>query len=315
MAFTDTWNASFEAAPADVDDIGDGASEIRELKLALRERLQADHYHAIAGVDADHGEHKKITLHAPIAKPSSVVNKAFIYGKDVNSKIELHYLDEDDNEIQLTSAGILNPGLLLDEDDMASDSEEQASTQQSIKAFVGSHIENIWIPAGSLIPLGTNGAGAGTWEHPVNLIVLDYFAFDGATVEAAAFNIALPDGWDLGTVRAKFYWSPGDVIASAGDKVEWGLAATSLPDDGAIDVALGTPQIIYDTVLAGVRDDMHITDPIPALTIGGTPLLQNLTHFKLYRNTGSANDDMTEDAWLFGIMLQLTIDQTVAAWA
>jgi len=315
MAFSDTWNGAWEIAPADIDDVGDGASEIRELKLAIRERLEADHYFDPAGTDADHGEHKQITLHEPIATPGNIANKAFLYGKDVGDKIELHFLDEDDNEIQLTSAGLLNPALLLDEDDMASDSEDYAPTQQSVKAFMGSHIENIWIPAGSLIPLGTNGAEASTWEHPNNLIIMDLYAFDGATVEAVAFNIALPDGWDLGTIRAKFYWSPGDVIASAGDKVEWGLAALAIADDDAIDAALGTPQIIYDTVLAGVRGDMHITDPIPALTVGGTPTLGELTHFKIYRNTGSANDDMTEDAWLFGVMLELMVDQTVTAWA
>ena len=58
MAYTDTWNAAFEALPADANDIDEGADRIRDSKLAIRERMEKDHYMAIAGTDADHGEHK-----------------------------------------------------------------------------------------------------------------------------------------------------------------------------------------------------------------------------------------------------------------
>ena len=108
MAFTATWNAAFEASPADGDNISEGAGKIRNLKRDMRETLEVDHYFDKAGTQADHGEHLKLTLHAPISTPSNVANKGFLYGKDISSKIELHYLDEDDNEVQLTNAGALN---------------------------------------------------------------------------------------------------------------------------------------------------------------------------------------------------------------
>lgn len=108
MAFTRTWNAAYEAQPADTENISLGASRIRNLKTDIQERLEVDHFHA---GDAQDGEHKKLTLGAPIAKPANIANKGFLYGKDVNAKIELFYLDEDDNEVQLTSAGALNAPL------------------------------------------------------------------------------------------------------------------------------------------------------------------------------------------------------------
>lgn len=109
MAFTITWNAAYEAAPADSQDLDLGATRIREGRKAVRERLEVDHvFSDVNDTDADSGEHKKITFTAPIAAPGSVAaSKGIVYIKDVSSKAELHWMDEDENEIQLTTAGAL----------------------------------------------------------------------------------------------------------------------------------------------------------------------------------------------------------------
>lgn len=85
-----------------------GAERIREMKLAIQERQNADHYWALTGNevnDVNSGQHRQITFHSPISKPTEVVNKAFLYTKDVNSVVELFWLDEEGNERQLTSEG------------------------------------------------------------------------------------------------------------------------------------------------------------------------------------------------------------------
>ena len=82
MAFTRTWNATYEAAPAGSTDVSAGDDRIRDFKLDIRERLNIDHYHDPAGTDADHGEHRKITFHEPISTPANVVNKGFLFMKD-----------------------------------------------------------------------------------------------------------------------------------------------------------------------------------------------------------------------------------------
>ncbi len=102
--FTDTWNAAFEALPADVEVASQGAGRIRTHKKGVRERLEVDH--SWVGNAAD-GEHKKITFFLQTVDPSNVANKGFVYTKDANSKVELFWEDEDANVIQITSAGKL----------------------------------------------------------------------------------------------------------------------------------------------------------------------------------------------------------------
>jgi hypothetical protein len=104
MPHTDTWDASFEALPTDSNYVYEVDNYIRQLKLAIRERMAKDHYMAIAGTDADHGEHVKVTLRVGSA-PSAVADKGFLYAKDVSAKAELFYRDEDGDEVQLTNAG------------------------------------------------------------------------------------------------------------------------------------------------------------------------------------------------------------------
>ncbi|MCW7076425.1 MAG: hypothetical protein OCU18_03925 [Candidatus Syntrophoarchaeum sp.] len=105
MAYSNIWNASFEASPSGTTgNVADGDDIIRELKLAIRERMQKDHYFDPSGTDADHGEHKKVTLRV-CSTPDNVADKGFLYAKNYNSKAELHYLDEDNNEVLLTKSG------------------------------------------------------------------------------------------------------------------------------------------------------------------------------------------------------------------
>jgi len=104
MAYTDTWDANFEAAPADSDNVSEGAERIRDTRIGIRERLEKDHYMDIAGTDVDHGEHKWVTLREQASAPGKVADKGFLYIKDVGSGVEeLFYEDEAGNEIQLTS--------------------------------------------------------------------------------------------------------------------------------------------------------------------------------------------------------------------
>lgn len=102
-----TWDSAFEAAPADIDDISDGAGEIREFKIAVRERFATDHYIDLTGTNADHGEHSKVTLRKQTSKPTAEADKGYIYTKIVSDKVELFYENEEGTEIQLTVGGAL----------------------------------------------------------------------------------------------------------------------------------------------------------------------------------------------------------------
>ena len=160
---------------------------------------------------------------------------------------------------------------------------------------------NMWITAGAFAPRSTNGAEANTEEYATNDINLDQFLFDATTEEGIQAQIAMPDEWDRGIVKAKMYWDPA-TGASANDGVAWGISAGALSDDDVIDTALGTEVVVTDLVLA--VGDLHITDATGETTIGGTPALGDLTILQIVRKVSNPVDDMTEDAKLFGVMLQ-----------
>jgi hypothetical protein len=171
----------------------------------------------------------------------------------------------------------------------------------------------IWVDAGAMVSTTTAGADANTNEYGTNDVNWDYLAFDtGGTEEQAQFKIVMPEQWNLGTIKAKFYWSSASG-STAGDTVEWGLKGRALANDDAIDSAFGTEQVITDTVLAGTNGDVHITAATPAITIGNTPALNDICAFEVHRNT-DGTDNMAEDAWLFGILIQITTTSTIAAW-
>lgn len=103
MAFSDTWNAAFEADPADVDNISGGAVDIRDFKVAVQERGEIDHSWAGNG---DDGKHTQITFVNPISTPGDVANEGMVYTKTVSGKAELFWKDEDGNELQITTVGL-----------------------------------------------------------------------------------------------------------------------------------------------------------------------------------------------------------------
>ena len=171
--------------------------------------------------------------------------------------------------------------------------------------------DTLWVGAGAMIPCTTNGAEPATQEYGTNDIDLDVLAFDGgATEERAQFTVVMPENWDRGTVKAKFFWTNASG-ASAADTVEFGIKAGALGNDDAIDAALGTAVTVSDTLIAA--GDLHVSSATGAITVGGTPALGDLVQFEVYRNT-DGTDDMAEDAWLIGVLIQFTRNNTISAW-
>lgn len=177
---------------------------------------------------------------------------------------------------------------------------------------IDTHYDTIFIPASAMTPTATNGAVGSTAEYATNDINMDYLLFDGATEQYAEFQFPMPENWDRSTIKAKFFWS-SDSGSTANDTVEWEIAGGALSNDDAIDAALGTAQVISDALLADNGTDLQVSGATPALTVGGTPALGDLVHFKVSRNVGGT-DDMTENARLFGVWIQYKANTSVAAW-
>lgn len=95
MALTNDWNSTYEAVPANSDEISEGAEKIRDLKQDIRERINVDHYVGNTAVVApsaaqitasDTGYHRQVTLGEKSAIPSTPSSTfAEIFAFDANS--------------------------------------------------------------------------------------------------------------------------------------------------------------------------------------------------------------------------------------
>ncbi len=59
MALTNTWDSAFEASPAGTDDPSVGDDKIRQVKAAVRERAEKEHYWRTAESSSIHGWHRE----------------------------------------------------------------------------------------------------------------------------------------------------------------------------------------------------------------------------------------------------------------
>ena len=173
--------------------------------------------------------------------------------------------------------------------------------------------KTIYIDAAEMIPATTSGSLQGTTEWPTNDVDIDQLAFDGGmTPERAQFKIKFPENWDLGTLKAKFDWT-GAAGCTAGDTVEWRIKAKAVRDSDAIDAAMGTLQLIVDTIIENDGTDWQTSGATPSLTVGGTLAAGCTVLFEVDRN-GPGTDTLAEDALLYGLTIQYKLSGAVAAW-
>lgn len=91
-------------APSVIDD------RIRETKDAIQERMDVCGYWPLTGTevsDADAGKFRYLIFREPNDLTSMSADESALFSKDANSLTELHWIDESDNVLQLTSGGQL----------------------------------------------------------------------------------------------------------------------------------------------------------------------------------------------------------------
>ena len=92
MAFTRSWDSSYEAVPATGDNLNEGAGVIRNEKLDTRERAQVDHHWSTLASDTDTGYHRKLTLVGQ-TDPTAVASTAILFFDSADSKIKAIFAD------------------------------------------------------------------------------------------------------------------------------------------------------------------------------------------------------------------------------
>lgn len=106
MPLTRTWNGSYEAQPADLDDALQGAARIRDLKVDVKERLIQDH--VMNETDND-GFHNKCTFIEQAADPTNSADKGLLYSKQGATGTQLFFRDSEGTVFQLTESGTMSP--------------------------------------------------------------------------------------------------------------------------------------------------------------------------------------------------------------
>ena len=227
-----TFNSTYDVTTPDgSDDPREADDRMREMKLAIEERLNVDHFFdKTKGTsnqvdDADTGEHRKILFHAPIsATPTVADSHGVLRIKDVAGKAELFWTDEDGNDVQLTSGGNLHSstgltvagnstltgtldvtgnidpttyettnGGFLDEDTMSSNLATATASQQSIKAYTDA-APKAQAKADN-VPGATFGAGSESVTMPNGAIIKGgSVSYGSGTEKAVNFGTAFPGG-------------------------------------------------------------------------------------------------------------------------
>jgi hypothetical protein len=128
--------------------------------------------------------------------------------------------------------------------------------------------------------------------------------FDASTDEFAQFSVAFPKSWNEGTVTYQVFWTPSST--NTGNCL-YLLAGVSCGDSDTIDIAYGTPATITDAGI-GTVEDQQVSAVSSAITIAGSPAVDQQTYFQLQRNASSGSDTFTGDARVLGVKLFFTTD-------
>ncbi len=174
--------------------------------------------------------------------------------------------------------------------------------------------QTIWMPAGSMRPTVTAGAGDHntapglvTLELAVGRPNITYLPFDHATEQNAQFSIPMPKSQDLGGVKYQALYSHAGGQATGSDGVAWGLSAVAVGDAEPINVPFGTEIIV--TKDAAPSDTEHTTAESATVTPAGTLSKGDEWYFNLARKVGDAADDLDIEARLHGLLIFYDTDR------
>jgi hypothetical protein len=165
-------------------------------------------------------------------------------------------------------------------------------------SIAGQRYRSMAIPASAMTSTFTNGADTFTDESTTYDRTIDKYLFDQATEESVQFQMPMPQEWDLGTLKFKIYWT---ATSGSGDVI-WGVKATSMANDDAIDgFAWGTEIETTDTLITA--NDIHICTSA-ALTVGNTPAADDWVAFQISRKAAAGGDSLNADAHLIAVSMQ-----------
>jgi hypothetical protein len=167
---------------------------------------------------------------------------------------------------------------------------------------------SIPVAASAMIARATNGSAYGTIETATNKNLADFMLFDPSTQEYAGFTLAMPKGWNEGTVTFHTLWTHPTTTVNFG--VVWSLSAVAVGNGDALEAAFGTAQTSTDT--GATSDTVYRSPTSSAITIAGTPAAEDMVMFQITRVVGNGSDTLAVDARLHAVVINITYGQNDA---
>ena len=164
--------------------------------------------------------------------------------------------------------------------------------------------ETMWVPSSAMYATTTNGADPQQVETTATRPDMKVLDFDAGTDEFAQFSVAFPKSWNEGTVTYQVYWTPAST--NTGNCI-FGLQGVSCGDSDTIDIAYGTAINITDAGI-GTIEDQQVSAVSSAVTIAGSPAVDQQTYFQLFRDANAGGDTFSADARVLGVKIFYTTD-------
>lgn len=149
-----------ETTPAGSENLNQGDNRIKEFKTQMREILEVDHEVSSSGQGDDWGKHNKVSLLEQANLGTGATGKPILGAQTVNSKAELVFTDEDDNDVVLTRDGKVAIDSVFRSGDLLFTS---SSTVPTNFTDVSSTYDNKFIRISSGTALSTGGSD--THDH------------------------------------------------------------------------------------------------------------------------------------------------------
>jgi hypothetical protein len=165
-------------------------------------------------------------------------------------------------------------------------------------------LETMWVPSSAMYATTTNGADPQQVETTATRPDMKVLDFDPSTPQYAQFSVAFPKSWNEGTVTYQVFWTPSNTNTG---NAYFGFQGVSVGDGDTIDVGYGTNVNVTDAGI-GTVEDQQVSPVSGAVTIAGSPAVDQLTYFNFFRNADSGADTFTGDARVLGIKIFFTTD-------
>jgi hypothetical protein len=164
--------------------------------------------------------------------------------------------------------------------------------------------ETMWVPAQAMYASTTNPAEAAQVETTALRPDMKVFDFAAAADDFVQFSVAFPKSWNEGTITYQTFWTPS--TTNTGNCI-WGLQGVAVGDGDTIDVAFGTAVTVTDAGI-GTVEDQQVSSESTAVTIAGSPAVDQQTYFQFFRDADAGGDTFTGVARLLGIKIFYTTD-------